>query len=36
MVNITALLSGLLFGIGLIFSGLANLDVTGAWDAHLS
>lgn len=42
MVNITALLSGLLFGIGLIVSGLANpqkvlsfLDIMGAWDVHL-
>lgn len=42
MINITALLSGLLFGLGLIFSGMADpqrvlsfLDVAGAWDSHL-
>lgn len=42
MANITALLSGLIFGFGLIFSGLANpqkvisfLDIAGDWEVHL-
>lgn len=43
MLNITALLSGLLFGLGLIISGMANpakvtrfLDLAGHWDPSLA
>jgi uncharacterized protein len=43
MANISALLIGLLFGLGLIVSGMTNpakvlafLDVTGAWDPSLA
>lgn len=41
--NLTALATGILFGIGLIFSGMTNpakiagfLDITGAWDPSLA
>lgn len=43
MVNITALVSGLIFGWGLILAGMANpekvlafLDIAGAWDPSLA
>lgn len=43
MVNITALVSGLIFGLGLILAGMANpdkvlafLDIAGAWDPSLA
>jgi uncharacterized membrane protein YedE/YeeE len=43
MVNIIALISGLIFGVGLILAGMANpdkvlsfLDITGAWDPSLA
>ena len=43
MVNIAALVSGLIFGLGLILAGMANpekvlafLDIAGAWDPSLS
>lgn len=43
MVNITALLAGLIFGLGLILAGMADpakvlafLDITGAWDPSLA
>ena len=43
MLNLSALLAGLLFGIGLIVSGMANpakvlsfLDLTGRWDPSLA
>src|SRR5579871_6648885 len=43
MVNFVALLSGLIFGLGLILAGMANpdkvlsfLDITGAWDPSLA
>lgn len=43
MANITALLAGLIFGLGLILAGMANpakvlafLDITGAWDPSLA
>lgn len=43
MSNIIALLSGLIFGLGLILAGMANpvkvlafLDITGAWDPSLA
>jgi uncharacterized membrane protein YedE/YeeE len=43
MINLTALLSGLIFGLGLILAGMANLekvlaflDVAGAWDPSLA
>ena len=43
MLNIASLLSGLVFGLGLILSGMANpakvlgfLDLTGAWDPSLA
>jgi uncharacterized protein len=42
MVNIAALVSGLIFGVGLILAGMANpakvlafLDIAGAWDPSL-
>ncbi len=43
MVNITALVSGFIFGLGLILAGMANpgkvlafLDIAGAWDPSLA
>jgi uncharacterized membrane protein YedE/YeeE len=43
MANITALLAGLIFGLGLILAGMANpakvlafLDITGSWDPSLA
>ena len=43
MANITALLAGLIFGLGLILAGMANpakvlafLDITGTWDPSLA
>ena len=43
MANIAALVSGLIFGVGLILAGMANsakvlafLDIAGAWDPSLS
>ncbi|MEO7558714.1 MAG: DUF6691 family protein, partial [Nitrosospira sp.] len=43
MVNITALVAGLIFGVGLIHAGMANpdkvlsfLDIAGAWDPSLA
>ena len=43
MVNLMALVSGLIFGLGLILAGMANpdkvlsfLDITGAWDPSLA
>ena len=43
MVNIAALVSGLIFGLGLILAGMANpekvlafLDIAGAWDPSLA
>ncbi len=43
MVNITAMLAGLIFGLGLILAGMADpakvlafLDITGAWDPSLA
>jgi len=43
MVHIIALISGLIFGVGLILAGMVNpdkvlsfLDITGAWDPSLA
>jgi uncharacterized protein len=43
MANVMALVSGLVFGLGLIFAGMANpakvlafLDITGSWDPSLA
>ena len=43
MINVVALVSGLIFGLGLILAGMANpdkvlsfLDITGAWDPSLA
>ena len=43
MTHIAALLSGLIFGLGLILAGMANpqkvlafLDISGAWDPSLA
>ena len=43
MVNIIAMLAGLIFGLGLILAGMADpakvlafLDITGAWDPSLA